>query len=102
MVFGALPVVLQAGHGMAPFVVSLIVLAFGAGLFKCNIAPLVIDQYPHHKQHIKVLPSGERVIVDPETTVQRLMLTFYMLVNIGAFFGLGAFFFFGNLSGVVS
>ena len=33
MVLGAMPVVLKAGHGMAPFVVSLMILAFGAGKF---------------------------------------------------------------------
>ncbi|KII83937.1 hypothetical protein PLICRDRAFT_432549 [Plicaturopsis crispa FD-325 SS-3] len=88
MIFGALPTVLKAGHGMAPFVVSLIVLAFGAGLFKSNIAPVVIDQYTQQRPYVKTLKTGERVIVDPETTVQRIMLTFYALINVGAFFGL--------------
>lgn len=37
MVFGALPSVLQAYKGLAPFIVSLIVLALGAG--KSLIAP---------------------------------------------------------------
>lgn len=31
MVFGALPSVLQAGHGVAPFIISMLLLAFGAG-----------------------------------------------------------------------
>ena len=31
MIFGALPSVLQAGHGAAPFIISLLILAFGAG-----------------------------------------------------------------------
>ncbi|KII83949.1 hypothetical protein PLICRDRAFT_432976 [Plicaturopsis crispa FD-325 SS-3] len=88
MIFGALPSVLQAGHGMGPFVVSLIVLAFGSGMFKSNIAPTVVDQYTQQKPYVKTLKSGERVIVDPETTVQRIMLTFYGMINVGAFFGL--------------
>ncbi|KZF20928.1 PTR2-domain-containing protein [Xylona heveae TC161] len=88
MVFGALPSVLKAGHGMAPFVISLLILAFGAGLFKSNIAPTVIDQIPNKKAHIRTLKSGERVIVDPESTIQNVMLTFYGLVNVGAFFAL--------------
>jgi dipeptide/tripeptide permease len=33
-----------------------------------------------------VLKSGEKVIVDPETTVQRTMLIFYGMVNVGAFY----------------
>jgi dipeptide/tripeptide permease len=35
-----------------------------------------------------VLKSGERVIVDPGTTIQRMMLIFYGLTNVGAFYGL--------------
>jgi dipeptide/tripeptide permease len=45
MIFGALPSVLQAGtaHSAPPFVISLLVLAVGAGIFKPNIAPTVLD-----------------------------------------------------------
>ena len=56
-------------------------------MFKSNIAPTVIDQYPHQRSYVNTLKTGERVIVDPEVTVQRIMLTFYGLVNVGAFFG---------------
>ena len=36
---------------------------------------------------VKTLPSGERVIVDPTTTVSRIFLYFYMMVNIGSLCG---------------
>ncbi|KAH7061213.1 POT family-domain-containing protein [Macrophomina phaseolina] len=88
MIFGALPSVLRAGRGLAPFIVSLLVLAFGAGLFKPNVAPLLLDQYSYQKPYTKVLQTGEKVIVDPESTIQRLMLIFYALVNVGAFFAI--------------
>lgn len=58
------------------------------GLFKPNIAPTIIDQYQHQYEYVKVLKSGERVLVDPETTIQRMMLVFYALTNVGAFYGL--------------
>ena len=45
MICGAIPSVLQAGNGIAPFMVALFLLAIGAGLFKPNIAPTVLDQY---------------------------------------------------------
>ena len=32
MIFGALPSVLQAGHGIAPFLIAFFLLAFGAGM----------------------------------------------------------------------
>lgn len=66
--------------------VSLLLLAIGAGIFKPNIAPTVLDQYKHQKPYTKVLVSGEKVIVDPESTIQRIMLIFYALINVGAFF----------------
>ncbi|TFK53840.1 MFS peptide transporter [Heliocybe sulcata] len=88
MVFGALPSVLKAGRGIAPFIISLFVLAIGAGIFKPNVAPTILDQYQHQRPYTKVLKSGEKVIVDPEATIQRLMLIFYALINVGAFFAL--------------
>jgi hypothetical protein len=48
----------------------------------------VLDQYQHQRHYTKVLKSGEKVLVDPETTIQRMMLIFYGLINVGAFFGI--------------
>ncbi|KAJ4244803.1 peptide transporter ptr2 [Fusarium torreyae] len=86
MVGGAAPSVLKAGNGLAPFMVSFFLLAIGAGIFKPNVVPLVVDQYTNQIEYVKTLKSGERVIVDPETTIQRIMLIFYMCINVGAFF----------------
>ncbi|KIW15825.1 hypothetical protein PV08_05875 [Exophiala spinifera] len=87
-IFGALPSVLQQGksHAAPPFIIGLIILAFGAGIFKPNIAPTVLDQNRHQKAYTKVLRSGEKVIVDPEATATRTMLIFYGLTNVGAFY----------------
>lgn len=35
-----------------------------------------------------MLKTGEKVIVDPEVTIQRMMLIFYALTNVGSFYGL--------------
>ncbi|KAG0650098.1 Peptide transporter PTR2 [Hyphodiscus hymeniophilus] len=88
LIFGAIPSVLQGGHAMAPYLIGFFILAFGAGIFKPNITPTILDQYQHQRQFVKVLKSGEKVIVDPETTIQRMMLIFYGLINVGAFFAL--------------
>ncbi|KAF2093282.1 putative MFS peptide transporter [Rhizodiscina lignyota] len=88
MIGGAAPSLLQAGHGAAPFIISLLLLAFGAGIFKPSILPIVLDQYQHQREYVKVLKSGEKVLVDPETTIQRITLLFYAFVNIGAFFAI--------------
>lgn len=54
-------------------------------MFKPNIAPTLLDQMPQAVPVKKTLPSGEVVIVDPESTTERVMLWFYLLVNIGGF-----------------
>ncbi|CRG92670.1 Peptide transporter PTR2 [Talaromyces islandicus] len=87
-VVGAIPSVLQKGksNSAPPFVLGLLILAFGAGIFKPNIAPTILDQHRYQKPYTRVLKSGEKVIVDPETTTTRTMLIFYGFVNIGAFY----------------
>ncbi|KGO76740.1 Major facilitator superfamily domain, general substrate transporter [Penicillium italicum] len=87
-VVGAIPSVLQKGksNSAPPFVLGLLLLSFGAGLFKPNISPTVLDQHKSQTPYVKTLKSGENVIVDPETTNNRTMLLFYMFVNIGAFY----------------
>ncbi|KAE8146593.1 MFS peptide transporter [Aspergillus avenaceus] len=87
-IFGALPSVLQRGtaNSAPPFIIGLLLLAVGAGIFKPNIAPTILDQHRTKKAYTKVLKSGEKVIVDPELTTSRTMLIFYGVVNIGAFY----------------
>jgi dipeptide/tripeptide permease len=46
----------------------------------------VLDQYQHQRKYTKTLKTGEKVLVDPETTIQRMMLIFYGLINVGAFY----------------
>lgn len=88
MIGGAAPAVLRAGAGVAPFVISLVLLAIGAGMFKPNVAPLLIDQYQYQMPYVDTLKSGERVIIDPEVTIQRIFLWFYAFINVGGFFAI--------------
>ncbi|OBR14588.1 POT family protein [Colletotrichum higginsianum IMI 349063] len=90
MVGGAAPAVLQGSKAAAVgvFLLSYFLLAIGAGIFKPNVAPTVIDQYKHQREYTKVLKSGEKVIVDPETTINHIMLIFYAFINVGAFFSI--------------
>jgi proton-dependent oligopeptide transporter, POT family len=62
----------------------MIVRGLGKGGIKANVSPLIAEQYTNTKQMIKVLKSGERVIVDPAVTVQRIYMIFYLCINIGS------------------
>ncbi|KAL3475938.1 POT family-domain-containing protein, partial [Aspergillus californicus] len=85
MVGATAPALLADGGAKAPYFISLYMLSVGAGMFKPNVSPMLLDQMPNTKVKIKVLSSGERVIVDPESTAERAMLWFYLLINIGGF-----------------
>ncbi|EGO56175.1 hypothetical protein NEUTE1DRAFT_130226 [Neurospora tetrasperma FGSC 2508] len=78
---------LADGSSKAPFFIAVYILAFGAGMFKPNVSPLLLDQVTNTKPMIKVLKTGERVIEDPEATTERVMLWFYLMINIGGFMG---------------
>lgn len=88
LTISAVPSVLEKGPGgsLACFIISIIVMGIGTGGFKSNISPLIAEQY-REKIHVKVLKSGERVIVDPVATISRIYMYFYLCVNIGALVG---------------
>jgi dipeptide/tripeptide permease len=88
MVGSAAPVLLKAGKGFAPFIVSVVLLAISAGILKPLIAPMLLDQLEHQKPYTKTLKSEEKVLVDPEITIQRILILFYGFMNLGAFFAI--------------
>lgn len=84
----AAPSVLKSSNGaLAAFIIGLIVLGVGTGLFKSNISPLLAEQQKSQKKRIETLASGERVIVDPAVTTARMFLWFYVCINIGSLVG---------------
>ncbi|KAJ6117743.1 hypothetical protein N7512_007468 [Penicillium capsulatum] len=88
LIVSAIPKVISSpGGSIACFSIGLVIMGIGTGGFKSNIAPLIAEQYREDRPYIKVLPSGERVIVDPAVTVARIYLYFYMMINIGSLTG---------------
>lgn len=88
LIISALPSVLASGKAIAPFILGVIVLGFGTGAFKANISPLIAEQYKQSRPRvIKDPKTGERVISDPNITLSRIFLYFYMFINIGSLTG---------------
>ncbi|KAF5336761.1 hypothetical protein D9758_016383 [Tetrapyrgos nigripes] len=87
LVVSAVPGVIETDGAMGAFIVALIVMGLGTGLFKSNISPLVAEQYRRTKCFIRVEKNGERVIVDPARTVARMYLYFYLFINVGSLVG---------------
>ncbi|KAF9739296.1 POT family protein [Paraphaeosphaeria minitans] len=88
LIISALPTVLASGKAIAPFMLGVIILGFGTGAFKANISPLIAEQYRQSKPRVvKDEQTGERVISDPNITLSRIFLYFYMFINIGSLTG---------------
>ncbi|KAF2422731.1 PTR2-domain-containing protein [Tothia fuscella] len=80
-------VIAHPDTSLGVFIVGIIIMGIGTGGFKPNISPLVAEQIPNEKMHVKTLKSGERVLVDPAVTTARIYHYFYMFINIGALIG---------------
>lgn len=80
----ALPFSVEGGHALGGYVTAIIVIGLGTGGIKSNIAPLIADQYQRRKMAIKVQKGGERTIIDPAITYQRIYMVFYWCINLGS------------------
>ncbi|KAI5362000.1 Putative proton-dependent oligopeptide transporter family, MFS transporter superfamily [Septoria linicola] len=78
---------LADGSAVTPYLLSLYILAVGAAMFKPNVSPLLLDQMTTRVPKVITTKKGERCIEDPEATTERVMLWFYLLINIGGFMG---------------
>ncbi|KAG2014148.1 peptide transporter PTR2B [Coprinopsis cinerea AmutBmut pab1-1] len=68
---------------LALLVVSIVIIAIGAGSIKANVSPMIAEQYTG-KFRKTTLKSGEEVIISPTVTVQRVYLWFYAAINFGS------------------
>lgn len=84
LVLTSLPVSLQNGAGMGGFIAAILVIGIGTGGVKANVSPLIADQYTRKRMAVKTLSTGERVIIDPAVTIQRIYLVFYCCINFGS------------------
>lgn len=90
IIISAIPqVISNQGGALAAFIVGLIFFGIGVGWFKCNISPLIAEQYEakQPKMYVETLKSGERVIVDPTTTISIIYMRYYWMINVGALMG---------------
>lgn len=86
----SLPHSLEHGAGLGGFIAALILIGTGSGAIKSNVGPLILEQYTETRQKILTLKSGERVIVDPQTTISNIYLIFYNLLCVGCLSGIPA------------
>lgn len=77
------PYSIEHGGALPGLVAAMVIIGFGTGGIKSNVAPLIAEQMRFDRPFVRVI-RGERVIVDPEVTVQRIYMVFYMCINLGS------------------
>ncbi|OQO04920.1 hypothetical protein B0A48_07938 [Cryoendolithus antarcticus] len=88
LVCSALPQMIDKGSSaLGLFAVGLVILGIGTGGFKSNVSPLLAEQVQQRRPKIITLSTGERVIQDPQVTISRVFLYFYMMINFGSLAG---------------
>ncbi|KAF1988796.1 peptide transporter PTR2-A [Aulographum hederae CBS 113979] len=80
----ALPFAIENGVAFPGLIVAMLFIGVGTGGVKANVSPLIAEQYTETEQRLKTLKSGERVIVDPAITLQRIYMFFYLCINLGS------------------
>lgn len=80
----SIPSIANHSVSLGGYVAAIVIIGLGTGGVKSNVSPLIADQVPKTKPIIKVLKSGERVIQDPNITIQNVFMFFYLMINIGS------------------
>lgn len=100
------PAAILDGAAFGGLIAAMITIGLGTGGIKANVTPMCAEQYQNSSLVIRTLKSGEKVVIDPELTVQRLFMwyglrfhdipaesppvlisslyRFYWVVNVGA------------------
>jgi POT family proton-dependent oligopeptide transporter len=84
LVCTSIPTALEHGAGVGGFIVAILIIGLGTGGIKSNVAPLIADQYKRKKMAVSTTKKGERVIIDPALTIQRIYMIFYGCINLGS------------------
>lgn len=70
----SIPSAIESGSAFGGFIAAIIIIGLGSGGIKSNVSPLIAEQYRSRGPFVRVLKSGERVIVDPDVTIQRIYM----------------------------
>ncbi|ODQ49734.1 di/tri peptide transporter 2 [Saitoella complicata NRRL Y-17804] len=84
LVCTSVPSAIRAGSSLGGIITAMIVIGLGTGGIKSNVSPMVAEQYRRTRRVVKTLKNGERVIVDPAITIQRIFMVFYWCINVGS------------------
>lgn len=88
LISSSIPSVMDNPSGaLGCFAIGLVIMGLGTGGFKANVSPLLAEQIKETRPRIITTKTGERVILDPQVTISRVFLYFYLQINLGALAG---------------
>ncbi|KAI8365558.1 POT family-domain-containing protein [Blakeslea trispora] len=80
----SIPSAIESGAAFPGFIVSIIIIGLGTGGIKSNVSPLVAEQYKNQTPYVSTNAKGQRVIVSPQATYQKIFSYFYWGINAGS------------------
>lgn len=80
----SLPFSIERGAALPGLLTAMVIIGLGTGGIKSNVSPLIAEQVRSTNAFVKTGRDGKQVIVDPEITVQRIYMIYYMCINVGS------------------
>jgi POT family proton-dependent oligopeptide transporter len=71
LITSSLPTASENGLAVVGLLVAMLLLAIGAGGIKPSVGSLIAEQYTEPENKVRILKTGERVVLDKDLTVQR-------------------------------
>lgn len=69
---------------LAGFIIGIILIGLGSGGIKSSVSPLIAEQIDLGSLRIGVDKKGNRVVIDPNITVETVFMLFYLCINVGS------------------
>lgn len=97
LVATATPASIKGGAAFGGLVTSMVIIGLGTGGIKANVTPFCAEQYQKVHAYVKTLKSGERVVVDPNLTVERMFMWYVRLISLSSLSNISRFYWAVNI-----
>ncbi|KAI9026124.1 POT family-domain-containing protein [Hyaloraphidium curvatum] len=71
-------------------IIAMVVLGMATGGIKPSVSPFVADQYPYRVPFVRTKKNGQKEVVDPGLTIQRVFSYFCLALNVACLTGVFA------------
>ena len=72
-----MPKMLDKGWGLPGLLLAMLFIGLGGGGFRAITVPFITDQYKGVKHQLRILKTGEQVMIDHQLTVQYIYSLYY-------------------------